>query len=94
MKHKVVTIICLSIAAVLFIIAAVTWNSQQVKVRVEQAKTYAQQEYNEQLRKAAIATEKKRLHDQCIKQQQFYDGQSVAYQKSTPRPKCDLDIVE
>lgn len=94
MKHRIVAVACVATILVLVIVGVSTWHTQQVQDRVKAAQAYARQQYHDQLQKAAVAAEKKRVNDLCHQDQAFYDVQSVAYRKVTARPVCDLKVVE
>lgn len=94
MKHRIVTVICIAVIVALAIVGATTWHNQNVQTQVKRAKAYAAQQYHDQLQKAAVAAERKRVNDQCHQLQANYDAQAVALKKATPRPVCDLQMVQ
>lgn len=94
MKHKIVAAVCIAVIVTLAVIGVSTWHTEQVQEHVKAAKAYAAQQYHDQLQKAAVAAEKRRVNDLCHSDQNFYDTQTPVYKKANPRPECDLKLAE
>lgn len=94
MKHKIVTVICIAVIVALGVVATTTWHTKSVQAQVKRAKAYAAQQYHDQLQKAAVAAEKRRVNNECHRLQANYDLQPVAVKKTTVRPECDLQMVQ
>jgi hypothetical protein len=99
MKHKLVVLASILAIVVSTVLCVRAYDRYQVHARADAAIKHSQQAAenykHEQLQKAAVAAEKKRLTDECAKETAYYNNLTPAQKAKLAAPTCaNLPIVE
>lgn len=95
MRNKVVVALCLLVLVVVSGVAVNQFNDEAMRRNVANAQSLQLEQAKRAERQAIYKKEVEQVKADCLKLRDFYDGQSVAYQKTNPkRPNCNLTVIQ